>query len=171
MIQYWSTMQDIPIHTIRKQKVLLDSDLAKLYEVTTKRLNEQVKRNERKFPNSFRFQLTKDEWEFLRSQNATSKKEHGGRRYMPYVFTEHGALQAANVLNSEKADTMSVYIISAFVNMRKELAISQEVLKRLAQIDKKLLEHDNVIEDLVHNLIPLLEEPSPEEKPPMGFNL
>ena len=86
------------------------------------------------------------------------------------MFTEHGALQAANVLNSEKANTMSVYIINAFVHIRKELAISQEVLKRLAQIDKKLLEHDNIIEDLVHNLIPLLEEPSPEEKPPIGFN-
>lgn len=162
-------MLDIPIHTLRRQKVILDSDLAKLYEVTTKRLNEQVKRNERKFPESFRFQLTKDEWDSLRSQSATLKRgQH--RKYLPYVFTEHGALQAANVLNSEKADTMSVYIISAFVQMRKELAISQEVLKRLAQIDKKLLEHDNVIEDLVHNLIPLLEESPPEEKPPMGFN-
>jgi hypothetical protein len=163
-------MLNIPIQTIRSQKVILDSDLAKLYEVTTKRLNEQVKRNEGKFPNFFRFQLTKDEYEILRSQNATSSKGHGGRRYMPYVFTEHGALQAANVLNSEKADAMSVYIISAFVQMRKELAISQEVLKRLAQIDKKLLEHDNVIEDLVHSLIPLLEEPTTEEKPSMGFN-
>ena len=162
-------MLDIPLHTIRKQKVILDSDLAKLYEATTKRLNEQVKRNERKFPESFRFQLTKDEWASLRSQNATLKRgQH--RKYLPYVFTEHGALQAANVLNSEKANTMSVYIINAFVHIRKELAISQEVLKRLAQIDKKLLEHDNIIEDLVHNLIPLLEEPSPEEKPPMGFN-
>ena len=162
-------MLDIPIQTIRKQKVILDTDLAKLYEVTTKRLNEQVKRNERKFPDSFRFQLTKDEWDALRSQSATLKRgQH--RKYLPYVFTEHGALQAANVLNSEKADAMSVYVISAFVHMRKELAISQEVLKRLAQIDKKLLEHDNVIEDLVHNLIPLLEESPAEEKPPMGFN-
>ena len=163
-------MLNIPIYNIRQQKVILDSDLAKLYEVTTKRLNEQVKRNERKFPDSFRFQLTREEHEILRSQNATSSKGHGGRRYMPYVFTEHGALQAANVLNSEKADAMSVYIINAFIQMRKELAISQEVLKRLAQIDKKLLEHDNVIEDLVHNLIPLLEEPLPEEKSTMGFN-
>ena len=105
-------MLNIPIHTIRGQKVILDSDLAKLYEVTTKRLNEQVKRNERKFPDSFRFQLNKEEWDSLRSHFATSSKMHGGRRYMPYVFNEHGALQAANVLNSEKADAMSVYIIS-----------------------------------------------------------
>ena len=163
-------MLDIPIKTIRNYKVILDSDLAKLYEVTTKRLNEQVKRNERKFPESFRFQLTEQEHKLLRSQNATSSRKHGGRRYLPYVFTEHGALQAANVLNSEKADAMSVYIINAFIHMRKELAISQEVLKRLAQIDKKLLEHDNVIADLVHNLIPLLEEPLPKEKPHIGFN-
>jgi len=100
----------------------------------------------------------------------TSKKNRGGRRYMPYAFTEHEALQAANILKSEKATEMSIYVVRAFVQMRKELAISQEVLKRLAQIDKKLLEHDNVIEDLVHNLIPLLEESSPEKKPPMGFN-
>ncbi len=122
-------MLGIPIQTIRRQRVILDTDLAKLYEVTTKRLNEQVKRNERKFPESFRFQLTKDEWNSLRSQIATLKRgQH--RKYLPYVFTEHGALQAANVLNSEKADAMSVYVISAFVHMRKELAISQEVLKR-----------------------------------------
>lgn len=162
-------MLDIPIQTIRKQKVILDSDLAKLYEVTTKRLNEQVKRNGRKFPDSFRFQLTQEEWDSIRSQSATLKRgQH--RKYLPYVFTEHGALQAANVLNSEKADAMSVYIISAFVHMRKELAISQEVLKRLAQIDRKLLEHDTLIEDLVHNLIPLLEEPPLEERPLIGFS-
>ena len=92
------------------------------------------------------------------------------RKYLPYAFTEHGALQAANILKSEKAKEMSIYVVRAFVHMRKELAISQEVLKRLAQIDKKLLEHDNVIEDLVHNLIPILEEPPSKEKPPMGFN-
>jgi len=102
--------------------------------------------NERKFPRSFRFQLTEGQYEALRSQNATSNKGRGGRRYMPYAFTEHRALQAAYVLRSEKADSMSVYIINAFVQMRKELAISQEVLRRLAQIDKKLLEHDNTLE-------------------------
>lgn len=163
-------MVDIPIHSVGGQKVILDSDLAKLYEVTTKRLNEQVKRNERKFPRSFRFQLTEEQYEVLRSQNATSNKGSGGRRYLPYAFTEHGALQAANVLRSEKADAMSIYIINAFVQMRRELAISQEVLRRLAQIDKKLLEHDNTLEELVHHLIPLLEEPPPEEKPHIGFN-
>ena len=164
-------MPDIPIRTIRKQKVILDSDLATIYGVTTKVFNQAVKRNEDRFPDDFCFQLTQDEYDhLLRSQNVTSKKNRGGRRYMPYAFTEHGALQAANILKSEKAKEMSIYVVRAFVHMRKELAISQEVLKRLAQIDKKLLEHDNVIEDLVHNLIPLLEEPPPEEKPPMGVS-
>ena len=163
-------MLDIPIQTIRKQKVILDTDLAKLYEVTTKVFNQAVKRNEGRFPADFRFQLTQEEYDhLLRSQNVTLKRgQH--RKYLPYAFTEHGALQAANILKSEKAKEMSIYVVRAFVHMRKELAISQEVLKRLAQIDKKLLEHDNVIEDLVHNLIPLLEETPPKEKPPMGFN-
>ena len=163
-------MLDISIYTIREQKVILDSDLANLYEVTTKAFNQGVKRNEDRFPDDFRFQLTQNEHDLLlRSQSVTLKRgQH--RKYLPYVFTEHGALQAASILKSDKAKEMSIYVVRAFVHMRKELAISQEVLKRLAHIDKKLLEHDNVIEDLVHNLIPLLEEPTMEEKPPMGFN-
>ena len=164
-------MLNIPIHTIRSQKVILDSDLATIYGVTTKVFNQAVKRNKDRFPGDFCFQLTEDEYDsFLRSHFVTSKKNRGGRRYMPYAFTEHGALQAANILKSEKAKETSIYVVRAFVQMRKELAISQEVLRRLAQIDKKLLEHDNIIEDIVHNLIPLLEEPPEEEKPPMGFN-
>lgn len=127
-----------------------------IYGVTTKVFNQAVKRNEGRFPEDFRFRLTQEE-------------NRGGRRYLPYAFTEYGALQAANILKSEKAKEMSIYVVRAFVQMRKELAISQEVLKRLAQIDKKLLEHDAVIGDLVHNLIPLLEEPPVSEKPSMGF--
>jgi hypothetical protein len=163
-------MSAIPIQTIRQQKVLLDADLATLYGVSTKVFNQAVKRNEARFPEDFRFQLTADEYEsVLRSQTVTLKRgQH--RKYLPYVFTEHGALQAANILRSEKAKEMSIYVVRAFVQMRRELAISQEVLKRLALIDKKLLEHDNVIEDLVQNLIPLLEEPPAPEKPAMGFH-
>ena len=163
-------MSAIPIQTIRQQKVLLDADLATLYGVSTKVFNQAVKRNEARFPEDFRFQLTADEYEsLLRSQTVTLKRgQH--RKYLPYVFTEHGALQAANILRSEKAKEMSIYVVRAFVQMRRELAISQEVLKRLALIDKKLLEHDNVIEDLVQNLIPLLEEPPAPEKPAMGFH-
>lgn len=163
-------MSAIPIQTIRQQKVLLDADLATLYGVSTKVFNQAVKRNEARFPKDFRFQLSADEYEsLLRSQTVTLKRgQH--RKYLPYVFTEHGALQAANILRSEKAKEMSIYVVRAFVQMRRELAISQEVLKRLALIDKKLLEHDNVIEDLVQNLIPLLEEPPAPEKPAMGFH-
>ena len=163
-------MSAIPIQTIRQQKVLFDADLATLYGVSTKVFNQAVKRNEARFPEDFRFQLTADEYEsVLRSQTVTLKRgQH--RKYLPYVFTEHGALQAANILRSEKAKEMSIYVVRAFVQMRRELAISQEVLKRLALIDKKLLEHDNVIEDLVQNLIPLLEEPPAPEKPAMGFH-
>lgn len=163
-------MLDIPIQTIREQKVIFDADLAMIYGVTTKVFNQAVKRNEGRFPEDFRFRLTQEEYDsLLRSQNVTSKENRGGRRYLPYAFTEYGALQAANILKSEKAKEMSIYVVRAFVQMRKELAISQEVLKRLAQIDKKLLEHDAVIGDLVHNLIPLLEEPPVSEKPSMGF--
>ena len=97
-------MLDIPIQTIRSQKVILDSDLATIYGVTTKVFNQAVKRNEDRFPGDFRFQVTQEEYDhLLRSQNVTSKDGRGGRRYMSYVFTEHGALQAANILRSEKA--------------------------------------------------------------------
>lgn len=163
-------MLNFPIHIIRKQKVILDADLAAIYGVTTKVFNQAVKRNEGRFPGDFRFQLTQEEYNsLLRSQNVTLKRgQH--RKYLPYAFTEHGSLQASNILKSAKAREMSIYVVRAFIHMRKELEVSQEVLKRLAQIDKKLLEHDNVIEDLVHNLIPLLEEPALKEKPSMGFN-
>ena len=162
---------DIPIHSVCGQKVILDSDLAKLYEVTTKRLNEQVKRNERKFPRSFRFQLTEEQYEVLRSQNATSNKGRGGRRYMPYVFTEHGALQAANVLRSEKADAMSVYIINAFVQMRKELAISPEVLRRLrTRSTKNVLEADSTLEAGAPPYRSARSPQGEDGRPHIGFN-
>lgn len=103
---------------IRTQRVIVDSDLAALYDVTTKRLNEQFRRNRRRFPDDFAFQLTAQETNNLRSQFATSRTDHGGRRYRPYAFTEHGALQAANILNSLRAVQMSVFVIRAFVRMR-----------------------------------------------------
>lgn len=162
-------MLNIPIQTIRKQKVILDSDLAGLYDVTTKAFNQAVKRNEDRFPEDFRFQLTYDEYDAcLRSQNVTlNRGQH--RKYLPFVFTEHGALQAANVLKSPKAKEMSIYVVRAFIEMRRELAVSQEVMKRLAQIDKKLLQHENLIGDIVQQLIPLIEEPPAKEKPAIGF--
>ncbi len=115
------------ILVIRDEKVILDSDLAQLYDVETRRLNEQVRRNIDKFPKDFMFQLTKDEFENLKSQIATSSSGWGGRRKPPLVFTEHGALQAANVLNSKIASKMSVFIIRAFVRLR-EMALNNEKL-------------------------------------------
>ena len=110
---------------VREEKVVMDSDLAELYGVETRRLNEQVRRNIEKFPEDFMFQLTKVEFENLKSQFATSSSVWGGRRKLPLVFTEHGALQAANVLNSDRANKMSVFIVRAFVRLR-EMALTNE---------------------------------------------
>jgi cob(I)alamin adenosyltransferase len=109
------------IFTIRGQLVMFDEDLAKIYEVKTFRLNEQVKRNPKRFPQRYCFQLTDQEWESLRSQNAMSNDKRGGRRYLPFVFTEHGCLQASNVLKSDIATEMSLFIIDAFVTMKNQV--------------------------------------------------
>lgn len=130
------------IYSIRDEKVMLDSELAAMYGVITKRLNEQVKRNLDRFPDDFCFQLTEDEHEALRSQNATSKTGRGGRRYMPYVFTEQGVAMLSSVLNSERAVQVNIAIMRAFVNMRRLAATNDEINKKLTQIEKKLGEHD-----------------------------
>src|SRR3990172_4583158 len=123
------------IITLREHQVILDADLAKLYGVTTKRLKEQVKRNISRFPSDFMFILTRQEVMNLRSQFATSSSTWGGTRYPPTAFTEHGALMAANVLNSPRAVEMSVYVIRAFVRMRREMTINEVVARRLAEIE------------------------------------
>lgn len=177
------------IHTIRKAKVVLDSDLAKLYGVPTFRFNEAVKRNASRFPNDFRFQLTVEEvadlrsqiatsslgvGEALRSQNAILKTGGRGRhrKYLPWVFTEHGALMAANVLRSEKAIEMSLYLVRAFVQMRDTILANTTILKRLAEIDRRLIEHDSVLREVVERLQPLLDAPADDEpeKPKIGFH-
>ena len=159
------------IHTIRGQRVILAADLAKLYSVPTKRLNEAVKRNKFRFPSDFMFQLTANEWDeanSLRSQIATLKKgQH--QKYRPYAFTEHGAIMAANVLNSTNAVAMSVYIIRAFVQQREVLAANDAILKRLAEIDKTLLLHDSALRDIYQKLLPLLQPPPDSPKPKIGF--
>lgn len=150
---------------------MLDSDLARLYRVTTKRLNEQVRRNIARFPGDFMFQLTLEEVESLRSQFATSNKGRGGRRYRPYAFTEHGALMAANVLNSPRAVEMSVYVIRAFVRMRAELTRTQDLARRLAEIEKTLIGHDTALRDLFAKIRPLLlPEPEPKRRE-IGFEI
>jgi len=116
------------IRLFRGQNVIVDSDLASIYGVETKRLNEQVKRNRNKFPDDFMFQLTNDEYKILKSQNATTSSKWGGRRKLPYVFAEHGVLQAANVINSDLADSVSVFVIRAFVEMRKIVVTQQKLI-------------------------------------------
>jgi hypothetical protein len=157
------------IYSIRGVRVILDADLAVLYGVSTKRLNEQLRRNRKRFPDDFAFQLSAEETAALRSQNATSSS-HGGRRYRPYAFTEHGALQAANILNSASAVHMSVFVIRAFVKMREQLATNAAILKRLAEIDKSLLEHDSALRDIYQKLLPLLSPPPNPPRRQIGFH-
>ncbi len=130
------------IYLIRGQKVMFDSDLAEVYNVTTKRLNEQVKRNVNRFPEDFMFQLTKEESESLRSQFATSNKNRGGRRYYPYVFTEHGAVMLASILNSPTAIEASIKVVRAFIKMRSILALHQDLAERLEKLEKTADKHD-----------------------------
>jgi hypothetical protein len=158
------------IRTIRGHRVILDADLARVYGVPTFRFNEAVNRNRRRFPEDFLFQLTTEEHTALTSQIAIAKPGRGGRRTRPYAFTEHGALQAANILNSAKAEAMSVYVIRAFVRMREELSTNQVVAKRLAEIEKTLLTHDTALRDLYQKIRPLLLPPPDPPKPRIGFH-
>ena len=155
----------------RDQRIILDTDLARLYGVQTFRLNEAVKRNRGRFPDDFLFQLTSLERDALTSQIAMSKSGRGGRRTLPFAFTEHGALMAANILNSPRAVAMSVYIIRAFVKMRESVAANAAILKRLAEIDKTLLIHDAALREIFQKLRPLLEPPPAPPKPEIGFHV
>jgi hypothetical protein len=158
------------IHTIRGQRVILAADLAKLYGVRTLRLNEAVRRNKVKFPTDFMFQLARLEaLEHSRSQNAMLNSQGANIKHLPYVFTEHNAMMAANVLNSAQAVAMSVYIIRAFVQQREVIAANEVILKRLAEIDKTLLLHDKSLRDIYQKLLPLLQPPPDEPKPKIGF--
>jgi hypothetical protein len=146
-------------------RVILDQDLARLYEVTTKALKQAVKRNPRRFPKEFVVNLEGKRVAILRSQNVTSSPGWGGSRYGRMAFTEHGALMVASVLNCDRAVAMSVYVIKAFVKMREELAANETILRRLAEIDQRLLMHDEGLKDLYQKLIPLLEsDPEPQSK-------
>ena len=160
------------IYTLRKTKVVLDADLAALDGVPTKRLNEALKRNASRFPEDFRFQLTQEEVANLISQNAISSGTHGGLRKPPWGFTEHGALMAAKVLRSEKAVEMSLYLVRAFGQMREALLANATILQRLAEIDRRLVEHDSVRREVVERLQPLLDAPAVDDakKPKIGFH-
>jgi phage regulator Rha-like protein len=157
------------IHLIRGHRVMLDSDLAQIYEVSTKQLNQQLKRNRERFPKDFAFQLTAQEFTSLRSQIVTSK-QRGGRRYLPWVFTEHGSLMLASVLNSEVAIQASVRVVRAFVRLREMVAANAQLASKLQDLERRLDSHDETIVDLFAALKRLLE---PEAKPKreIGFHV
>jgi hypothetical protein len=155
---------------LRNQKVILDTDLAQLYGVPVKRLNEQLKRNPQRFPRDFLFTLTREEYKHLRSQNATSSSVHGGRRYLPHAFTEHGAIMAATVLNSKRAIEMSVFVVRAFVQMRQSLVVNQHVVSKLSELEARLDSHDAEIQDLVDAIRELLT-PLPANNRRIGFEV
>jgi hypothetical protein len=163
--------QDITraILVLRGQRALLDAELAALYGVTTKRLNEQVKRNAERFPEDFMFRLTLSETESLnRSQNATGSQKHRDPRFPPYAFTEHGAIMAATILNSPRAIEMSVYVVRAFVQLRELLSSNKELARRFAQLearlDKKLAAHDEAIAAILSAIRQLMHPPVPKRR-------
>ena len=158
------------IYLIRGQRVMFDSDLAAIYGVTTKRLNEQVRRNISRFPEDFAFQLTAEELTNLRSQIATSSF-HGGRRYRPWVFTEHGAIMLASVLNSDIAAQASVRVVRAFVRLREMVAANAQLASKLEELERRLDSHDEAIVDLFAALKQLLEPPEPPKRREIGFHV
>ena len=149
---------------------MLDSDLAAIYGTTTKRLNEQLRRNRRRFPSDFAFRLKAVEFERLRSQFATSKKQRGGRRTLPWAFTEHGALMLASVLNSKVAIQASVRVVRAFVRLREMVAASAQLAASLKDMERRLDSHDDAIVELFAVLKQLLQQ---EVKPKrqIGFHV
>ncbi|MGC1370901.1 MAG: ORF6N domain-containing protein [Candidatus Sulfotelmatobacter sp.] len=155
---------------LRHQRVMLDADIAELYGVPVKRLNEQVKRNRERFPTDFMFQLTENEHAALRSQIATSKKIRGGRRYLPYAFTEHGAIMAATILKSERAIRMSVFVVRAFVRLREMLATNRRLAAKIYELENHVDAHDSVIRDLIEAIRELMT-PKGSPRVRIGFQL
>ena len=181
------------IYEIRGQRVMLDSDLAAIYGVETKALNRAVKRNADRFPKDFMFQISSREWQNLKYQIGTSSS--GGkpedlryqigtlkisrgqhRKYLPYVFTEHGAIMAANVLNSARAVQMSVFVVRAFLKMRALLGDKRELAEKLASLEKELKKrldvHDVVIVTILQRVMDIIDPPAlppPPPKPRIGF--
>lgn len=158
------------IYLIRGQRVMLDSDLAAIYRVPTKRLNEQLRRNKHRFPKDFAFQLDSEELTGLRSQIATSSS-HGGLRYRPWVFTEYGAIMLASVLNSEVAVQASVRVVRAFVRMREMVSANAQLASKLKELESRLDSHDTAIIDLFSALKRLLEPSEPQKKREIGFHV
>jgi hypothetical protein len=164
---------------LRSQRVMLDSDLAAIYGVTAKRLNEQLKRNRPRFPDDFAFQLTVQDFTSLKSQIATSSlrsqfvtsSSHGGKRKLPWVFTEHGALMLASVLNSEIAVQASVRVVRAFVKLREMVAANAQLATKLEELERRLDSHDEAIVDLFAALKRLLEPAERPKRREIGFHV
>jgi ORF6N domain len=158
------------IITLRGRKVILDHHLAELYGVATKVLNQAVKRNEDRFPESFLFQLSAEELSVItmRSQIVTASKRNA--RFLPYAFTEHGALMAANVLNSPQAINMSVALIETFIRMRQTLATSETLARRLAEIERTVGQHDVALKELFRAIKPLLLPTPDTARKKIGFH-
>ena len=158
------------IHLVRGEKVLLDADLAKLYGVETKALNRAVTRNRSRFPSDFMFQLTAEEVRTLRCQIGTSKTGRGGRRYLPYVFTEQGVAMLSSVLRSERAVQVNIAIMRAFVGLRRMLASNESLSRKLAELERRLEGHDRSIKslfDAIREMMTPPEEPNRE----IGFHI
>lgn len=155
---------------LRHQRVILDTDIADLYGVPVKVLNQQVKRNRERFPADFVFRLTSKEDAVLRSQFVTSKQGRGGRRYAPYAFTEHGAIMAATVLNSERAVQMSVFVVRAFVRLREMLATNRKLAGKIDELENRLDTHDSTIQDLIEAIKELMKPEDPPRKS-IGFQI
>jgi hypothetical protein len=166
---------DTLIHVVRGQKVMLDSDLARLYRVETKRLNETVARNPGRFPPRFMFRLTQEEIRSLRSQSATSNKGRGGRRFLPYAFTEHGVVMLSSVLNSERAIRMGIAVVEAFVRLRELIATNKDIAARVEKLERSHDRTASVIEVLIEDIDRLgrkgeeFKAPSPYSRRRIGY--
>jgi hypothetical protein len=158
------------ILVVRGHKVLLDSTLAALFGVETRRLNEQVRRNRERFPDDFLIELTAAEFAHLKSQFATSS--WGGRRKLPLAFTEHGAIMAASVLNSPRAIDMSIYVVRAYVRLREAIAGNQELARKFDELGRRMTQkldsHDQAIVGILKAIRELMTPPEPKKRP-IGF--
>jgi len=171
-----SVVRIVPlIMTVRGERVIIDTALARIYGVSTARLNQQVKRNPRRFPADFMFSMTKEEYSRLMLQNATSKNRRGGRRKPPLAFTEHGAIMAASVLNTPRAVQMSVFVVRAFVEMREAFIVNETLRQKLKELERKLTSrlniHEKAITHLLDEITKLMTSPRIIEpkKRPIGF--
>lgn len=165
-------MTGVRVHRVRKEPVVLDHDLAGLYGVTTKAFNQAIRRNAHRFPRDFAYKLTAEEWSALRSQTVTLKARPRGqhRKYLPWVFTEHGAIMAATLLNSARAVAMSTHVVRAFVRLRRELLTTATLELRLTKIENELLAHDAALRNLYAKIKPLLLPPPETRAKEMGFH-